>query len=79
MSIDVHMGTCFSEIIWGEGELLYFPYQKKLKHTLKRNEILTDGTTWMNPEDTLGKINTKGQMLYDSTWYDITDQEKANS
>lgn len=69
MSIEVNMGTCFIEIIWqGVGGTAVFSILKKnLKHTLKRNEILIYGTTWMNLENTLDKINTKGQILYDST------------
>ena len=78
--LDVHRSRYenllyWNYMAWSGGHCCLFHTKKNLKHTLKRNEILIYGTTWMNPENTLDKINTKGQILYDSTWYDMTPRK----
>lgn len=60
--LDVHRSQYGNLLYWNYmagsgGHCCLFHIKKNLKHTLKRNEILIYGTTWMNLENTLDKIN----------------------
>lgn len=52
---------CKQNVVYACNEILF---------SLKRNEILIHGTTWMNLEDMLNEKNepnVKGQVVYDSS------------
>ena len=69
MSIEVDMGTCFIEIIWGGVETAVFSILKKIKAYIKKE---WNSDTRYNMDESwkcigYNKLNTKGEIPYDST------------